>query len=72
MLITYRTVELVDYQGNSYPLESLMRRLSLEYLRELQHEAPRSGQEAWDLVTMHWPALADSIAHGVKPVSSIS
>ena len=69
MLSAYQPVEFVDYRGNLYPLESLIKRLSLEYIRELQRAAPRSGQEAWDLVDKRWPELAEIIADAVMHVS---
>ena len=71
MLSVYGTIDLVDYQGRFYPVQSLMRRLSLEYLLELQYEAPRSGQEAWDIIVYRWPELAELIAYVVTPVEII-
>ena len=59
-------VPVVDHDGRLYPLHTLLTQIPEDYRLELQDEAPRSGQEAWDTVTRRWPALAACIVAGVE------
>jgi hypothetical protein len=60
------TILLVAHDGRLYALHALLAQLPAAYRLELQDAGPRSGQEAWDLVTRRWPALAACIAAGIK------
>ncbi len=59
----------VEHDGRAYDLAGLIRHLSPKELREIGDTAPRSGQELWDQVVRHWPALAAEIVAGVGPLS---
>ena len=58
-------IAMVDHDGRLYDLAALIRHLSPDELRQVGATAPRSGQELWDEVVRHWPALAAEIASAV-------
>ena len=62
-------IQLVNHDGQLYPLHALLAQLPEHNRMVLDQEAPQSGQAAWGFVTKHWPALADCLAAGVEPVS---
>jgi len=53
---------IVEHDGRLHNLLLLLPQLPGRVLDELEALAPRSGQEAWDLVARLWPALADAAA----------
>ena len=63
------TIQLVNHDGQLYPIHALLGQLPEHNLLLLNQEAPQSGQAAWDFVTRHWPALADCIVARVEPAS---
>ena len=66
MFESFQSGTVVEHDGRLYDALSLMRQLSAEHLQIIADFNPRSAQEAWDLVTRSWPAMADSFASRAK------
>ena len=58
---------LIEHDGRMYDLAGLVQQLSRGQIQEIGEAAPRSGQEMWDAVVRHWPALAAEIVAGAQP-----